>query len=83
MQLLDQLNIGSTESVNLVEWLSVDQLVLLKNILIENSRNDYFEPIAAEVHGPKKRTIVALNATIGKGLQIQVRRWVAKYPSAL
>lgn len=73
VQLLHQLNSGRTESVNLVEWLAVDQLVLLKNILIENSRKDYFEPIAADVLGLKKKTIVALNVTIGKGLQIQVK----------
>ena len=72
-QLLDQLNSGRTESVNLVEWLAVDQLVLLKKMLIENSRIDYLEPIAAEVHGLKKKTIIALNATIGIGLLQQAR----------
>lgn len=73
LELLEQLNEGKAASINLVEWLSVDQLTLLQHVLKENSRLSYVDPIRSEINGLKKKTIVALNAAIGKGLLQQVR----------
>jgi 3-methyladenine DNA glycosylase AlkC len=72
IELLNQLNEGKVESANLVEWLAVDQLKLLQNILKENAKMDYFHPILSEINGLKKKTIVAMNSTIGKGLLQQL-----------
>lgn len=63
-----QLNKGEIESANLTEWLAVDQLVLLENLLRNNNRLPYLIPILARVNSLKKQTTNALNETIGVGL---------------
>lgn len=48
-EILEQLNKGETEAVNLVEWLAVDQIRLLENLLKQHDRMDYFLPIQSSV----------------------------------
>lgn len=40
-EILQHLNEGEIASVNLTEWLAVDQTLLLENVLIEYGRESY------------------------------------------
>ncbi|MCX2454186.1 DNA alkylation repair protein [Pedobacter sp. PLR] len=66
--ILEQLNQGEIETANLVEWLAVDQRLLLENLLKQNRRTDYLKPILASIDQLKKQTVNTINETIGTGL---------------
>jgi 3-methyladenine DNA glycosylase AlkC len=68
---LKQLNNGKIETANLVEWLAVDQNVLLKNFLRQSGRQRYLLPILKEIAGLKKQTVNTINEAIGAGLLAQ------------
>lgn len=68
MDILQQLNMGAIESVNLVEWLAIDHLILLKNVCISLDRLHYFADIQQQIAQLKKATVNSLNATIGQKL---------------
>jgi 3-methyladenine DNA glycosylase AlkC len=63
-----QLNNGEIESANLVEWLAIDQKVLLENILKAEKRMAYFKPILSKIEALKNKTITTINEAIGTGL---------------
>lgn len=65
---LNLLNAGAIETVNLVEWLAVDQCLLLKNLLAQTNRDTYLSPILLSVNALTKHTVNTLNETIGIGL---------------
>ncbi len=69
--ILQQLNSGQIESANLVEWLAIDQKLLLQNILQQNKRSQYLQPILTSIDTLKKQTITTINETIGTGLFAQ------------
>jgi 3-methyladenine DNA glycosylase AlkC len=66
--ILEQLNRGEIETVNLTEWLAVDQRLLLENLLLQNNRKDYLKPILENVDQLKKQTVNTINETIGMGM---------------
>lgn len=66
--ILDQLNAGEIPTANLVEWLAVDQQLLLTNLLAAHSRTAYLAPILAAIAQLKKPTVNNLNEAIGLGL---------------
>jgi 3-methyladenine DNA glycosylase AlkC len=66
--ILEQLNQGEIESANLVEWLAINQQLLLQNVLKELGKSIYFKPISERIEGLKKRTITTVNEAIGIGL---------------
>jgi 3-methyladenine DNA glycosylase AlkC len=66
--ILTQLNNGEIETVNLMEWLAIDSLKLLTNILFQLDRKQYLLPIINAVENLKKKTINTINETIGEGL---------------
>lgn len=66
--ILDQLNKGEIESVNLTEWLAIDAKLLLKNILEQTGRQAYLAPILSDIEKLKKQTVNTINETIGIGL---------------
>ncbi|MFT4073256.1 MAG: DNA alkylation repair protein [Dysgonamonadaceae bacterium] len=66
--ILQQLNSGQIETANLVEWLSVDQKLLLENLLKQNKRTEYLKSIIAKIDQLKKQTVNTINETIGIGL---------------
>lgn len=41
--ILEQLNCGAIETANLMEWLAVDQRLLLENVLRQNGRMNYLK----------------------------------------
>jgi 3-methyladenine DNA glycosylase AlkC len=60
--ILELLNFGKIESANLVEWLAIDQLLLLKNLL------EYLKPLLDRIEKQKKPTVNSLNEAIGEGI---------------
>ncbi len=68
---LQRLNRGEEETVNLVEWLAVNQRLLLENVLKALNRKNYSNPIIEEINSLKKQTVNTLQETIGIGLMKQ------------
>mgnify|MGYP000956176857 CR=1 FL=1 len=66
--ILHQLNTGKIETANLVEWLAVDQQLLLENLLKQNKRTGYLKTILTKINQLKKQTVNTINETIGTGL---------------
>ena len=67
-EILAQLNRGEIETANLVEWLAVDQKILLENLLTQNKRMDYLKPVLTKIEHLKKQTVNTINEAIGTGL---------------
>lgn len=65
VEILEQLNRGEIETANLVEWLAVDQRLLLENLLISNDRTVYLEPILSKINDLEKKTVNTINEVIG------------------
>ena len=66
-EILEQLNNGQIETANLVEWLAVDQRLLLENLLKQTNRTKYLKPILADIENLKKQTVNTINEAIGTG----------------
>lgn len=67
-EILQQLNSGQIETANLVEWLAVDQKLLLRNLLEQHKRIDYLNPVLKKIDQLKKQTINTINEAIGIAL---------------
>lgn len=70
--ILAGLNRGELETANLVEWLAVDQRLLLQNVLAEAGRSEYLPSIVAKIDELPKHTANTANEAIGAGLLEQV-----------
>lgn len=66
--ILQQLNTGQIETVNLVEWLAVDQQLLLESLLRTHKRTDYLQPVLDKIRQLSKQTVNTVNEAIGTGL---------------
>ncbi len=64
-EVLTALNKGEIPTVNLVEWLAVDQLVLLENVLHAHNKSVYFPSIQRKVNALKSKTANKLFEAIG------------------
>lgn len=69
--ILTQLNKGEIPSANLVEWLAIDQKLLLQNVLQQYQRTNYLMPILNQINALKKVTVNTINETIGTTLLTQ------------
>ncbi|WP_326980909.1 DNA alkylation repair protein [Chryseobacterium sp. MYb264] len=67
-EILKQLNQGKMETVNLTEWLAVDQKILLENVLKQNDRFAYFQPVLENINSLKKQTVNTINEAIGTSI---------------
>jgi 3-methyladenine DNA glycosylase AlkC len=67
-QILVQLHAGAIETVNLVEWLAIDQKKLLETLLKNTKRLHYLNPIITHIEGLKKQTVTTINHAIGTRL---------------
>lgn len=67
-EILEQLNSGQIETANLVEWLAVDQKILLENLLMQTNRKKYLNPILTDIDNLKKQTVNTINEAIGTGI---------------
>jgi 3-methyladenine DNA glycosylase AlkC len=72
--ILEQLNSGQIETANLVEWLAVDQRLLLENLLKQTDRFKYLNPILYEIENLKKQTVNTINEAIGTGVLNQITK---------
>ncbi len=68
IHVLEQLNNGKIETANLVEWLAVDQRILLNQLLIQYHRTIYLAPILQGIDQLKKQTVNTINEAIGTGI---------------
>ncbi len=68
LDIMNQLNNGEIETANLVEWLAVDQRILLQNLLQQLNRNHYLKSILLDIENLKKQTVNTINEAIGVGL---------------
>lgn len=73
-EILKQLNLGQIETANLVEWLAVDQKLLLENLLKQHKRTDYLKPALTKIAGLKKQTVNTINEAIGTELYRQTHQ---------
>lgn len=69
-EILELLNNGQIETANLVEWLAVDQRLLLENLLKQTNRTKYLKPILADIENLNKQTVNTINEAIGTGFLI-------------
>jgi 3-methyladenine DNA glycosylase AlkC len=67
-EILERLNLGEIETANLVEWLAIDQRLLLENLLKQNDRIAYLRPVLVSIDQLNKKTVNSINETIGIGL---------------
>ncbi len=67
-EILQQLNRGEIETANLVEWLAVDQKILLESLLNQNNRIHYLSPVLDVIDKLKKQTVNTINEAIGTTL---------------
>jgi 3-methyladenine DNA glycosylase AlkC len=67
-----QLNSGQIQSANLVEWLAVDQKILLETMLSACKRTHYLTSILQGISALKKPTITTINEAIGVGFLHQI-----------
>lgn len=74
-EVLRQLHRGEIETANLVEWLAVDQRILLQNLLHQQGRSKYFLPILEAIDGLNKPTVNSVNEIIGIGILEQTNIW--------
>lgn len=67
IEIMKQLNSGTIETANLVEWLAVDQRILLQNLLQDLNRIQYYNSIIYDIDTLKKQTVNTVNQAIGVG----------------
>ena len=67
-EILKQLNNGEIESANLVEWLAIDQQLLLENILKGLNKEEYLASIKEGIKQLKKQTVNTISEAIGVGI---------------
>lgn len=72
--IVDSLNRGEIESVNLIEWLAIDQRLLLQSFLKQHDRSHYLESILAEIDKLKKQSSNTLIEVIGSNLLQLIKR---------
>lgn len=69
--ILLQLNKGEIESANLMEWLAINQLMLLEHFLKANKRISYLKAVQTAVQQLKKQTALTTAECIGSSLYTQ------------
>ncbi len=68
--ILEQLNKGLIESANLTEWLCVDHILLIKNIL----PIEYQEACIKSVTDLKSRSVMSMIKSIGETLCLDIKQ---------
>ncbi|MEK6451377.1 MULTISPECIES: DNA alkylation repair protein [unclassified Myroides] len=66
--ILEQLNRGEIESANLTEWLAIDKLLLVENVLADLKRTAYIPIVLDGIAGLKKVTANTINQSVGHTL---------------
>jgi 3-methyladenine DNA glycosylase AlkC len=71
--ILNKLNAGEIETVNLMEWLAIDQTTLLRHFLSKTHREKYLTPTLNAVALLKKQTVNTVNEAIGQTIYQQAQ----------
>ena len=72
--ILEQLNRGEIETVNLMEWLAIDRKILLENLLTQYDRKKYLNPILVRIDNLKKHTAITVSNAVVAGLLEQITK---------
>ncbi len=88
-EVLAQLQLGSLETANLMEWLAIDVRKLLQHVLQQQSRSHYYAPVIDRLDALVKQTVNTKNEAIGQALfdwasaakDIDWLQGLAKHPS--
>ncbi|MGL4583817.1 MAG: DNA alkylation repair protein, partial [Flavobacterium sp.] len=59
------LNKGELSSVNLTEWLAINQRLLVENVLASLGRDKYTPTVLDAIDGLEKKTVNSINQCIG------------------
>ncbi|MDR0364884.1 MAG: DNA alkylation repair protein [Bacteroidales bacterium] len=70
--ILEQLNRGEIETVNLMEWLAIDRKVLLENLLAQHGRKKYLKPVLEQIDRLEKQTAITVSMAVVTGLSEQI-----------
>jgi 3-methyladenine DNA glycosylase AlkC len=70
--ILEQLNRGEIETVNLMEWLAIDRRVLLENLLKQHGRKKYLKPVLEQIGMLEKQTAITVSMAVVTGLLEQI-----------
>ncbi|MFY0629619.1 MAG: DNA alkylation repair protein [Flavobacteriaceae bacterium] len=65
-EVIEYLNAGKIETKNLMEWLSADQIILLKVVLTELGKEDWFSMFDVAINAQKKPTANSNTRVIGE-----------------
>lgn len=90
-EILQQLNKGELESANVVEWFAIDRRGLLRHLLVQQNRENYYAPVIAVIEQLEKQTSNKVSEAIGEGLLQQITQYedrellpiIAQHPSDL
>jgi 3-methyladenine DNA glycosylase AlkC len=77
-EILTKLNSGDIETVNLMEWLAIDQSILLTNFLKKIKKEKYLNNTLEVLNSLKKKTVNAVNQAIGESLYQQAQSFKDK-----
>ncbi|MDR0384958.1 MAG: DNA alkylation repair protein [Prevotellaceae bacterium] len=70
--ILEQLNRGEIETVNLMEWLAIDRRALLENLLKQHGREKYLKPVLEQIDRLEKQTAITVSMAVVTGLSEQI-----------
>ncbi len=81
-EVIEYLNAGKIETKNLMEWLAIDQLMLLKTVLTTADKMDWYQSFEEAVNSQKKPTSNSTTKVIGKTFaQLSNAAFAKKYLS--
>lgn len=72
-EILEKLNKGEIESVNLIETLAMNQQELIKNVMVSLGRKEYIKEIITTIESIKKPTVNIFYETLGGALMRKIK----------
>lgn len=72
-EILEKLNKGEIESVNLIETLAMNQQELIKNVMVSLGRKEYAKEIITTIENIKKPTVNIFYETLGGALMRKIK----------